>query len=162
MIDIVTYITEGGFFTNTGANKYIDTIKNFGDIIATGVMQEEFIKARYTSNMPETKTYKKLYDLFNDINKYKVSFDIVYSTLVPKGRGPGLEPDICTQRWICVRNGSEFSFLIKDIYEKHPEENTKHSFKRKTTSEFLSEILYYLQTVGRPDILRDTAKFTIK
>ena len=160
MIDITTYITEGGFFTNTGANKHLDTIKNFGNIIATGITQNEFNKAKYRSNMPETKVYKKLYDLFNDIKKYEVSFDIVCRMLVSK------ETDICTQRWVCIRNDNEFSFLVKESYEKHPEKNRKYSFKCKDVSEFLSEILYYLQIQNiqnlRSDILRDTAKFTIK
>ena len=78
MIDIKTYITEGGFFANTGANKYVDTIKNFGKIVASGIAQKELKTARWVSNMSETDVYKKLYDLFNDINKYEVKFDVIY------------------------------------------------------------------------------------
>ena len=46
MIDIVTYITEGGFFANTGANKYVDIIKNFGKILADEATQEELNTAK--------------------------------------------------------------------------------------------------------------------
>ena len=72
MIDITTYINEGGFFANTGVNKYIDTIKNFGKIVTYGDAKKELTKARWASNMPETKVYKNLYDLFNDIKNTKL------------------------------------------------------------------------------------------
>ena len=54
MIDITTYINEGGFFANTGANKYIDIIKNFGDIISTVDAQRELRRAEWVSDIPET------------------------------------------------------------------------------------------------------------
>ena len=67
MIDIVTYITEGGFFANTGANKYVDIIKNFGKILADEATQEELNTAKWPTNMPNTNVFKQLYDVFNDI-----------------------------------------------------------------------------------------------
>ena len=158
MIDIATYINEGGFFKNTGANKYIDIIKNFGKIVTSGAAQKELTKARWVSNMPETKVYRNLYDLFNDINKYEVSFDIVYRVSIP---GPG-EPDFCTNHWVGVRNSDEFSLICDQVYEKHPERNRSNLIECKDASELLSKILYYMQNVRRLTILRDTAKFTIK
>ena len=158
MIDITTYINEGGFFTNTGVNKYIDTIKNFGKIVTSGAAQKELTKARWASNMPETKIYKKLYDLFNDINKYEVSFNIVYRVTIPSSG----ELDVCTHHWVGVRNGDEFSLICDQIYENHPEKNRSNLIKCKDASELLSKILYYMQNVRRLTILRDTAKFTIK
>ena len=158
MIDITTYIAEGGFFANTGANKYIDIIKNFGDIISTTAVQRELTKARWASNMPETKVYKKLYDLFNDINKYEVSFNIVYRVTIPASG----EIDTCTNHWVGVRNGDKFSLLVDVIYENHPEKNRSNLIECKDASELLSKILYYMQNVRRLTILRDTAKFTIK
>lgn len=157
MIDITTYITEGGFFANTGANKYIDIIKNFGDIIATEVVKRELIKTRQVSNMPETKVYKKLYDLFNDIKKYEVSFNIVYHVTIPTSG----ELDVCIHRWVGVRNGDEFSLIYDQIFEKRPEKNKSNLIECKNASELLSKILYYMRGVHLSDILR-TAKFTIK
>ena len=58
MIDIKTYITESGFFTNTGANKYIDIIKNFGDIIASQDVKKELSNAAWLSDMSKTNIYK--------------------------------------------------------------------------------------------------------
>ena len=157
MIDIKTYITEGGFFANIGANKYIDTIKNFGDIIATGVSQKEFNKSGWISKMPKTKVYKKLYDLFNDINKYEVSFDRIYrATTSVLGA-----PDICTEHWTGIRNGDEFSLSYDRSYEAHPEENRSGFITCEDVSDLLSTILYYIQGARRSDIIR-TAKFTIK
>ena len=158
MIDITTYINEGGFFTNTGVNKYIDIIKNFGKIVTSGAAQKELTKARWASNMPETKVYKKLYDLFNDIKKYEVSFDIVYRALIPVSG----ETDFCTNHWVGVRNGDKFSLSCDHIYENHPENNRSNLIECKDASELLNKILYYLKDVHRLDILRDTAKFTIK
>ena len=79
MIDIVTYITEGGFFANTGANKHVDIIKNFGKILADEATQEELNTTKWSINMPNTNVFKQLYDVFNDINKYEVKFDVVYN-----------------------------------------------------------------------------------
>ena len=73
MIDITTYINESGFFANTGVNKYIDIIKNFGNIISTEAVQKEISKATFVSKMPETKVYKKLYDLFNNIKNTRLN-----------------------------------------------------------------------------------------
>ena len=157
MKEIVTYIREG-FYSNIGANKYIDTIKNFGNIIASGITQKELKTARWISNMPSTSVYKNLYDLFNDINKYEVKFDVVYrvasSVLV--------NPDVCTEHWTGIRNGNKFSLSCELIYEKHPEKNRDDSFEFEDVSEFLSKILYYLKDVRRLDILRNTAKFIVK
>lgn len=158
MIDIKTYITEGGFFANTGANKYTDTIKNFGKIIASGIAQKELKTARWVSNMPETDVYKNLYDLFNDMNKYEVKFDIIYrvaSSVLGNS-------DVCTEHWTGIRNGNKFSLSCDLTYEKHPEKNGGDSFEFEDVSEFLSKILYYLKDVHRLDILRNTAKFTLK
>ena len=68
MKEIVTYIREG-FYSNIGVNKYVDTIKNFGDIISTEAVRKEVSKSEFLSDIPKTNIYKKLYDLFNDINK---------------------------------------------------------------------------------------------
>lgn len=158
MIDITTYITEGGFFTNTGANKYIDIIKNFGKILAQGVTRKELAKARWLSKMPNTDVYKRLYDLFNDTNNYKVEFDVVYNT----ASSIFDEIEVCTQHWIGIRNGDEFSLSCDRIYKKHPENNGNDLYECKNVSELLSKILYYVQFARRLDILQDTAKFTIK
>lgn len=158
MIDITTYINEGGFFANTGINNYIDTIKNFGKIVTSGAIQKELTKARWASNMPETKVYKKLYDLFNDIKKYEVSFDIVYRALIPVSG----ETDFCTNHWVGVRNGDKFSLSCDHIYENHPENNRSNSIVCRDASELLSKILYYIQNTPSLIILRNTAKFTIK
>lgn len=157
MIDITTYINEGGFFANTGANKYIDTIKNFGKILADEATQEELNTAKWPTNMPNTNVFKQLYDVFNDINKYEVKFDIVYNISTSLS-GP---PDAYTQRCVCTRNGNKFSFSSKEIWTStHRVENTL--FKYNDVVEFLSDILYYIQYAQRLDVLRDTAKFTIK
>ena len=158
MIDIKTYITEGGFFANTGANKYLDTIKNFGNIIASGIAQKELKTARWVSNMPETDVYKKLYDLFNDINKYEVKFDVIYRVATSVLSSS----DVCTEHWTGIRNGNKFSLSCDLTYEKHPEKNGGDSFEFEDVSEFLSKILYYLKDVRRLDILRNTAKFIVK
>ena len=151
MIDITTYITEGGFFTNTGANKYIDIIKNFGDIISTEAVRKEVSKSEFLSDIPKTNIYKKLYDLFNDINKYEVKFDVVVI----------VSSDVCTEHYVCIRNGSRFSILCDLHYKKQPIANTTIYHEYKDTSEFLSWILYYIRYTNTRDVLRDTAKFTI-
>lgn len=157
MIDITTYINEGGFFANTSADKHIDIIKNFGKILADEAVQEELNTAKWAINMPNTNVFKQLYDVFNDINKYEVKFDIVYN-ISTSLFGP---PDVCTQHCVCTRNGNKFSFSCKEIWtDAHKVENTL--FKYKNAVEFLSDILYYIQYAQRLDILRDTAKFTIK
>lgn len=157
MIDIVTYITEGGFFTNTSANKYIDIIKNFGNIISTEDAQRELNTAKWSINMQNTNVFKQLYDVFNDINKYEVKFDVVYNISTSLS-GP---PDVCTQHCACTKNGNKFSFSRKEIWTNaHRVENTL--FKYKDTTGFLCDILYYIQYAQRLDVLRDTAKFTIK
>ena len=157
MIDITTYITEGGFFKNTGANKYIDIIKNFGKILADEATQEELNMAKWSTNMQNTNVFKQLYDLFNDINKYEVKFDVVYNISTSLS-GP---PDVCTQHCVCTRNGDKFSFSCKEIRTGvNRVENTL--FKYKDAVGFLSDILYYIQYAQRLDVLRDTAKFTIK
>ena len=152
MIDIVTYINEGGFFTNTGANKYVDIIKNFGNIISTEDVQKELSKAIWLSNMPKTDIYKKLYDLFNDIKKYEVKFDVIYI----------FSTDVCIEHYTCVRNGNKFSISCDRTYEKHPESNKSILKECKDASELLSWILHYIQYTHKLDVLRDTAKFTIK
>ena len=157
MIDITTYITEGGFFKNTGANKYLDIIKNFGNIIATKDAQEELNTAKWSANMPNTNVFKQLYDVFNDINKYEVKFDVVYNISTSLSGSP----DVCTQHCVCTRNGDKFSFSRKEIWTGvNRVENTL--FKYKDAAGFLSDILYYIQYAQRLDVLRDTAKFTIK
>ena len=157
MIDIVTYITEGGFFANSGANKHVDTIKNFGKILADEATQEELNTAKWSINMPNTNVFKQLYDVFNDINKYEVKFDVVYNISTSLS-GP---PDVCTQHCVCTRNGDKFSFSHKEIWTNaHRVENTL--LKYKDVVEFLSDILYYIRYAQRLDILQDTAKFTIK
>ena len=157
MIDIVTYITEGGFFANTGANKHLNTIKNFGDIISTEAVQEELNTAKWAINMPNTNVFKQLYDVFNDINKYEVKFDIVYNISTSLSS----PPDVCTQHCVCTRNGDKFSFSCKEIWTGvNRVENTL--FKYKDAVGFLSDILYYIRYAQRLDVLRDTAKFTIK
>ena len=152
MIDIVTYINEGGFFTNTGANKYIDMIKNFGNIISTKAVQKELSKASFVSKMPETKVYKKLYDLFNDVNKYEVKFDIIHS--FPTG-------GTCNEHWVGTRSGNKFSLLCERIFGKQSDNNTS-LYEYKDASEFLSQILYRILYTCKLDVLRNTAKFTIK
>ena len=152
MIDITTYINEGGFFTNTGANKYIDIIKNFGNIISTKAVQKELSKASFVSKMPETKVYKKLYDLFNDINKYEVKFDIIH--IFPTG-------GTCIEHCVGTRNGNKFSLLCERIFGKQSDNNTS-LYEYNNASEFLSQILYRILYTGKLDVLRDTAKFTIK
>ena len=157
MIDIVTYINEGGFFANTGANKYRNIIKNFGKILADEATQEELNMAKWSTNMQNTNVFKQLYDLFNDINKYEVKFDVVYNISTSLS-GP---PDVCTQHCVCTRNGDKFSFSCKEIRTGvNRVENTL--FKYKDAVGFLSDILYYIQYAQRLDVLRDTAKFTIK
>ena len=154
MIDITTYINEGGFFANTGANKYIDIIKNFGNIISTAAVQRELDKAEFLSNISKTNIYKKLYDLFNDINKYEVKFDTIYM----------VTDDARIEHWIGVRNGDEFSLSCDRFFESNPKKKGRNLnlIKCKDTSEFLSWILYYIRYTDKLDVLRDTAKFTIK
>ena len=157
MKEIVTYIREG-FYSNIGANKYIDTIKNFGNIIASGIAQKELKTARWISNMPETDVYKKLYDLFNDIKKYEVKFDVIYRVATSVLGNS----DVCSEHWTGARNGDKFSLSVDQTYEKHPEKNRSDSFEYENASELLSQILYYLKDVHRLDILRNTAKFIVK
>ena len=158
MIDITTYITEGGFFKNTGANKYIDIIKNFGKILADEAVQEELNTAKWSTNMPNTNVFKQLYDIFNDINKYEVKFDVVYNISTSLS-GP---PDVCTQHWVGIRNGDEFSFSCKEIWTGVHRVNRNTLFKYKDAVGFLSDILYYIRYAQRLDVLRDTAKFIVK
>ena len=152
MIDITTYINEGGFFTNTGANKYIDIIKNFGDIISTESVKRELNKSEFLSDIPKTNIYKKLYDLFNDINKYEVKFDVIYI----------VTDDVRIEHYVCIRNGSRFSILCDLHYKKQPIANATIYHEYKDASELLSWILYYIRYTDKLDVLRDTAKFTIK
>ena len=157
MKEIVTYIREG-FYSNIGANKYIDTIKNFGKILADKASHEELKATKWTSDMPRTKVYKNLYDLFNDINKYEVKFNVVYNT----GTSLSETPDICTQHFICTRNGDDFSFSYKETYKNLTGLNRSMLIKCKDVSEFLCNILYYIQYSQRLNILRNTAKFIVK
>ena len=108
--------------------------------------------------MPETNVYKNLYDLFNDINKYEVKFDIVYRVATSVLGNS----DVVTEHWTGIRNGNKFSLSCDLTYEKHPEKNGGDSFEFEDVSEFLSKILYYLKDVHRLDILRNTAKFIVK
>lgn len=149
MKDITTYINESGFFTNIGVNKYIDIIKNFGNIIATEVVQKELRKAAYIS---KTNIYRKLYDLFNNIKKYEVKFDVIYI----------FANDVCTEHWTGIRNGNKFSLLCNQIYEKQLNDNTIITHEYKDASELLSQILRNIRYTDKLDVLRDTAKFTIK
>ena len=157
MKEIVTYIREG-FYSNIGANKYIDTIKNFGKILADEATQEELNTARWSTNMPNTNVFKQLYDVFNDINKYEVKFDVVYNISTSLSE----PPDVCTQHYVCTRNGDKFSFSCKEIRTGVHRGDRNILFKYKDAVRFLSDILYYIQYTQRLDILRNTAKFTIK
>ena len=157
MKEIVTYIREG-FYSNIGVNKYIDTIKNFGRILADEAVQEELNTAKWSINMPNTNIFKQLYDVFNDINKYEVKFDIVYNISTSLSS----PPDVCTQHCVCTRNGDKFSFSCKEIWTGVNRVNKNTLFKYKDTVKFLSDILYYIRYAQQLDVLRDTAKFTIK
>ena len=157
MKEIVTYIREG-FYSNIGANKYIDTIKNFGNIIASGITQKELKTARWVSNMPSTSVYKNLYDLFNDMNKYEVKFDVIYR-VATSALG---NSDVCTEHWTGIRNGNKFSLLLDLTYEKHPENNRSIFHEYNDASGLLSQILYRIQETRDLNILRNTAKFIVK
>ena len=152
MIDIVTYINEGGFFANTGVNKYIDTIKNFGNIISTEAVKKELKTASFLSSTQKTNIYKKLYDLFNNIKKYEVRFDVKYI----------FENDTCTEHYVCIRNGNKFSLSFDRIFEKRTDNNVTFYDEYKDASELLCWILYYISITHDLNVLRDTAKFTIK
>lgn len=154
MIDITIYITEGGFFKNTGTDKYIDIIKNFGNIIASQDVKKELGNAAWLSDMPKTNIYKKLYDLFNDIKKYEVKFDnkIYFPT----------SGSTCTEHYVGTRNGDKFSLLRDRTYDKHPKNNRSIFHEYNDASGLLSQILYHIQDTCDFNVLRDTAKFTIK
>ena len=117
-------------------------------------MKKELSNAAWLSDMSKTNIYKKLYDLFNDIKKYEVKFDIIYMF-----RRSG---STCTEHYVGTRNGDKFSLLLDRTYDKHPKNNRSIFHEYNDASGLLSQILYRIQETRDLNILRDTAKFTIK
>ena len=68
----------------------------------------------------------------------------------------------CTEHYVGTRNGDKFSLLLDRTYDKHPKNNRSIFHEYNDASELLSWILYNIRYTDKLDVLRDTAKFTIK